>query len=85
MKGNDIPSLACLGVCTDGDADGFDYWIAAGSTKPIPSDLEELIFAPATYAVFPALGRSLLPCKLFGDECSPNGFPRADMFPKGLR
>jgi AraC family transcriptional regulator len=85
MKGNDIPSLACLGVCADGDADGFDYWIAAGSTKPIPSDLEELILAPATYAVFPCVGSIPSALQALWRRVFSEWFPQSGYVPEGAQ
>lgn len=61
-KFNQIGSLAnteptgILGVCADMYDGGFDYWIAAATTSPCPSDLEEKEIPALTWAVFEAKG-----------------------------
>lgn len=45
-----------LGVCADMYNDGFDYWIAAASTKPCPKGLESLDIPACTWAVFETTG-----------------------------
>ena len=50
----DLPGI--LGVCADIQDDGFDYWIAAATTKPCPPNLEEKAIPALTWAVFEARG-----------------------------
>lgn len=57
MSFNDNEALACLGVCTNEGKAEFDYYIATGSSKEIPSHMEELIVPAGTYAVFECIGK----------------------------
>lgn len=45
-----------LGICADMYNNGFDYWIAAATTKPCPAGLESLNIPACTWAVFEAVG-----------------------------
>lgn len=54
---NDNPDMGCLGICANDTNEGFDYYIATGSSKPVPEGMQELIIAPATYAVFTGYGQ----------------------------
>lgn len=53
---NDNKKLDCLGVCTNEDKDSFDYYIATGSDKEIPADMEQLIVPANTYVIFECVG-----------------------------
>lgn len=45
-----------LGVCGDMNNDGFDYWIAAATTKTCPATLETLDVPACTWAIFDCVG-----------------------------
>jgi AraC family transcriptional regulator len=45
-----------LGICGDMDDKGFDYWIAAPSTKECPVNLSEMTVPAATWAIFEVIG-----------------------------
>jgi len=45
-----------LGVCGDMYEDGFDYWIAAATSKPCPEGFESLSIPACTWAIFEATG-----------------------------
>ena len=45
-----------LGVCGDMYNDGFDYWIAAATSKPCPNSLETLHIPACTWAIFETTG-----------------------------
>ena len=45
-----------IGVCADMYNNGFDYWIAAVTTKECPDDLNELMVSANTWAVVEAVG-----------------------------
>ena len=57
MRYNDNEELACLGVCANADEDGFDYYIATGSSKEIPAHMKELIVPASTYVIFECIGK----------------------------
>ncbi|MDO5521240.1 MAG: GyrI-like domain-containing protein [bacterium] len=57
MEYNDHKDLCCLGVCTNGDEKGFDYYIATGSSKEITGDLKELIVPAHTFVIFECVGK----------------------------
>lgn len=46
----------CLGICADMYNDGFDYWIAASTSKKCPPDLTEMEIPAATWAIFEVTG-----------------------------
>jgi len=52
----DTELTGILGVCADMYDGGFDYWIAAATTKPCPADLDEKEIPALTWAVFEAKG-----------------------------
>lgn len=54
---NDNQKLACLGVCANGNDEGFDYYIATGSDHSLLEGMEELIVSPATYVIFECVGK----------------------------
>lgn len=55
---SDDPALpGLLGLCANEDKDGFDYFIATASTKPIPGDLSELMIPATTYVIFESVGK----------------------------
>jgi AraC family transcriptional regulator len=45
-----------LGVCANMRDNGFDYWIAAASTKECPAEFEKLDIPAAQWAVFEIVG-----------------------------
>ena len=45
-----------LGICADMYNDGFDYWIAAATTKPCPEGLQALNIPACTWAIFDVTG-----------------------------
>ena len=45
-----------LGVCADMYNDGFDYWIAAATTKPCPQEFQALNVPACTWAIFETTG-----------------------------
>ena len=45
-----------LGLCADMYNDGFDYWIAAATSKPCPEGLEILQIPACTWAIFETTG-----------------------------
>lgn len=57
MQYNDNKELHCLGVCANGGENGFDYYIATGSNKEIPSDMVELKVPASTYVIFECIGK----------------------------
>ena len=52
----DTELTGLLGVCADMYDGGFDYWIAAATTKPCPPELDEMEVPALTWAVFEAKG-----------------------------
>ena len=46
----------CLGICADMYDGGFDYWIAAATTKPCPEGLSSLEIPACTWAIFESVG-----------------------------
>lgn len=57
MKFNDREDLSCMGVCANMEEKVFDYYIATGSGKEVPEDMEEIIIPAGTYAIFECIGR----------------------------
>lgn len=57
MKFNDRQDLSCMGVCANMEEKAFDYYIATGSGKEVPEDMEEIIIPAGTYAIFECIGR----------------------------
>ncbi|MEY8356661.1 AraC family transcriptional regulator [Lachnospiraceae bacterium 54-53] len=57
LRYNDNRDLKCLGVCANSDENGFDYYIATGSDKALPDDMEELILPTGTYVIFECIGK----------------------------
>lgn len=57
MKYNDNDNLRCLGVCANADDQCFDYFVATGSGKAIPAEMDELIVPASTYAIFECRGK----------------------------
>ncbi|MFT4105064.1 MAG: AraC family transcriptional regulator [Lacrimispora sp.] len=57
MKYNDREDLSCMGICANMDEKEFDYYIATGSGKEIPEDMEEILIPAGTYAIFECIGR----------------------------
>lgn len=57
MRFNDNKELACLGVCANAGEDEFDYYIATGSSKEIPSHMDELVVPAGTYVSFECIGK----------------------------
>lgn len=57
MQYNDNKKMACLGVCANEDGTNFDYYIATGSNKEIPEDMEELAVPAGTYVIFECVGK----------------------------
>lgn len=53
---SDREPSGCLGICADMHDNGFDYWIAAATTKPCPDSLEELSIPASTWAIFTCVG-----------------------------
>lgn len=53
---SDMEPKGILGVCADMYNDGFDYWIAAATTKPCPAGLQSLSVPASTWAIFEATG-----------------------------
>lgn len=53
---SDMEPSGLLGVCADMYGDGFDYWIAAATTKPCPAGLQSLSIPACTWAIFEATG-----------------------------
>lgn len=53
---SDVEPSGVLGVCADMYNDGFDYWIAAASSKPCPVELQQLEVPACTWAVFEVEG-----------------------------
>lgn len=45
-----------LGICADMYNEGFDYWIAAATTKPCPQGLSSLDIPATTWAIFESVG-----------------------------
>lgn len=54
---NDKKELSCMGVCANADDKGFDYYIATGSDRAIPEDMDELLVPGGTYVIFECVGR----------------------------
>ena len=52
----DREPTGCLGICADMYDDGFDYWIAAATTKPCPDGLSKLEIPACTWAIFESVG-----------------------------
>ena len=52
----DTDLTGILGVCADVYDGGFDYWIAAATTKPCPPGWEEKAIPALTWAVFEVVG-----------------------------
>ena len=57
MQYNDNMNLCCMGVCTNEEEESFDYYIATGSDKEIPEDMDELIVPASTYVIFECIGK----------------------------
>ncbi|SHJ76916.1 AraC family transcriptional regulator [Hathewaya proteolytica DSM 3090] len=57
IRYNDNKNLCCMGVCAHGDEEGFDYYIATGSSKEVPEDMCELIVTASTYVIFECIGK----------------------------
>ncbi len=57
LKFNDNQDLFSMGVCTNSDDNGFDYYIATGSDQEIPEDMAELLVPAGTYVIFECVGR----------------------------
>jgi AraC family transcriptional regulator len=53
---SDLEPSGVLGVCADMRDNGFDYWIAAASTKECPAEFEKLDIPAAQWAVFEIVG-----------------------------
>jgi AraC family transcriptional regulator len=52
----DVEPCGCLGICADMAEGGFDYWIAAATTKACPPNLAEMVIPASTWAIFEAVG-----------------------------
>jgi AraC family transcriptional regulator len=53
---SDMEPSGVLGLCADMYNDGFDYWIAAATTKPCPAGLGSLSIPACTWAIFEVTG-----------------------------
>jgi AraC family transcriptional regulator len=53
---SDLEPSGVLGVCAGMRSDGFDYWIAAASTKECPDEFEKLDIPAAQWMVFEIVG-----------------------------
>ena len=53
---SDMEPSGVLGICADMYNDGFDYWIAAATTKPCPATLQSLDIPACTWAIFETTG-----------------------------
>ncbi|MDR1132680.1 MAG: GyrI-like domain-containing protein [Synergistaceae bacterium] len=53
---SDLEPSGVLGVCADMRDNGFDYWIAAATTKECPAGFEKLDIPAAQWAVFEVVG-----------------------------
>ena len=71
-----------LGVCADMYNDGFDYWIAAATSKPCPAGFESLCIPACTWAIFETTGPlpgaiQALFSRIFTEWLPTSGFERA--------
>ena len=57
MEYNDNKKISCMGACANADEKGFDYYVATGSSKEIPDDMDELIVKGGTYVIFECIGK----------------------------
>lgn len=53
---SDREPTGVMGICADMHDDGFDYWIAAATTKPCPEGLSSLEIPASTWAIFESVG-----------------------------
>jgi AraC family transcriptional regulator len=53
---SDLQPSGVLGVCANMRDGGFDYWIAAASTKECPAGFEKLDIPAAQWTVFEVVG-----------------------------
>ncbi|MCL2851811.1 MAG: GyrI-like domain-containing protein [Defluviitaleaceae bacterium] len=56
MRLSDREPFGVLGVCADMYNDGFDYWIAAATTKPCPEKYSSMSIPSSTWAIFEVTG-----------------------------
>lgn len=73
-----------LGVCSVADGQGFDYYIAAASTRQPPEGLEEFVVPAATWAIFDCVGplpgaiQDMMQKRIFSEWLPTSGYRYAN-------
>lgn len=82
---NDMEPTGVLGVCAEPckDKNGFDYWIAAASTKACPREYQTLVVPASTWAVFEVVGAmpdaiQTVTKRIYSEWLPSSGYEHAD-------